>query len=65
MDNGFKLKKGRSKEEVLDCEGGVRHWHRLPREALDVLSLGVFKARLDQVFASCSSGRCPCQLQGG
>ena len=25
----------------------VRHWHRLPREAADALSLKVFKAKLD------------------
>ena len=25
----------------------VRHWHRLPREAVDALSLEAFKARLD------------------
>ena len=25
----------------------VRHWHRLPREAMDAPSLEVFKARLD------------------
>ena len=28
-------------------EGVVRCWHRLFREALDALSLEVFKARLD------------------
>ena len=25
----------------------ARHWHRLPREAVDAPSLKVFKARLD------------------
>ena len=25
----------------------VKHWHRLPREAVDAPSLEVFKARLD------------------
>jgi len=25
----------------------ARHWHRLPKEAVDAPSLGVFKARLD------------------
>jgi len=30
----------------------VRHWHRLPREAVDVPSLEAFKARLDRVLDS-------------
>ncbi|KFO69564.1 hypothetical protein N303_08972, partial [Cuculus canorus] len=30
----------------------VRHWNRLPKEAVDALSLEVFKARLDGVFGS-------------
>jgi len=32
----------------------VRHWHRLPREAVDALSLQVFKARWDGVMGSLS-----------
>jgi len=30
----------------------VRCWHRLPREALDAPSLGVFKDRLDGALGS-------------
>ena len=30
----------------------VRFWHRLPREAVDALSLEVFKARLDGALSS-------------
>jgi len=28
----------------------VRHWHRLPREAVDAPSLEAFKARLDSLI---------------
>ena len=30
----------------------VRHWHRLPREAVDTQSLEVFKARLDGALSN-------------
>ncbi|KFO86594.1 hypothetical protein N320_01131, partial [Buceros rhinoceros silvestris] len=48
--NGFKQKKGRY---LLDMKKKfftvrvVKHWNKLPREAVDAPSLEVFKARLD------------------
>jgi len=30
----------------------VKHWHRLPREAVDAPSLAVFKARLDGALSN-------------
>jgi len=30
----------------------VKHWHRLPREAVAALSLAVFKARLDGALST-------------
>jgi len=39
----------------------MRHWNRLPREAVDATSLAMFKARLDGV----SLWQGPCPSQGG
>ncbi|KFR17744.1 hypothetical protein N306_08866, partial [Opisthocomus hoazin] len=53
--DGFKLKEGR---RILDIRKKfftvrvVRHWNRLPGEAVDAPSLEVFKARLDAALSN-------------
>ncbi|KFO74024.1 hypothetical protein N303_06334, partial [Cuculus canorus] len=53
--NGYKLERGRF---ILDIRRNffitrvVRHWHKLPREAVAAPSLEVFKARLDGALGS-------------
>ncbi|KFV50706.1 hypothetical protein N341_13021, partial [Tyto alba] len=52
---GFKLKEGKFTLDVRKkflTMKVVKHWHRLPREAVDVPSLKGFKARLDGALSN-------------
>jgi len=53
--NGSKLKEGRFRFDIRKkffTMRVVRHWNRLPREAVAVPSLAVFKARLDGALSN-------------
>jgi len=53
--NDFKLEEGRFRPDIRKkffTMGVVRHWHRLPREAVAAPSLAVFKARLDWALSN-------------
>ncbi|GAB0184532.1 hypothetical protein GRJ2_000918500 [Grus japonensis] len=53
--NGFKVKEGRFRLDVRKKFYSLtvlRHWNRLPREAVDAPSLEVFMARLDETLGN-------------
>ncbi|KFV44918.1 hypothetical protein N341_04637, partial [Tyto alba] len=53
--NGFKLKEGRFRLDIKKkffTVKVVRHWNRLPKEAVVAPSLEVFKARLDGALSN-------------
>jgi len=45
--------------------GLVRHWNKLPREAVDVLSLEEFKARLDGALSNLVWWKVSLPMAGG
>jgi len=60
--NGCKLKEGRLRLDTMKKFFTVRvvkHWHRLPREAVDAPSLEVFKARLEGAPSNCTGSLHP------
>jgi len=66
--NGCKLKEGRFRLDIWKKFFTVRvvkHWHKLPREAVAAPSLAVFKARLDGALSDLIWWKMPLLMAGG
>jgi len=66
--NGCKLKDGRFRLDIRKkfvTIKVVKHWHRLPREAVDAPSLAVFKARLDGALSNVVQWKVSLLMAGG
>ena len=64
----FKLKEGRSGLDVRKkffTMKVVKHWHRLPREVVDVTSPETFKVRLDEALSSLILLKISLLIEGG
>jgi len=66
--NGFKLKEGRFRLDIIKkffTVMVVRHWSKLPREAVAAPSLEVFKARLDGALSNLVKWKVSLSMSGG
>ena len=66
--NGFKLKEGTFRLDTRQkffTVRVVRHWHRLPREAVDTPSLEASKARLDGAWSNLGWWKVSLPMAGG
>lgn len=41
----------------------VEHWHNLPREVVDALSLGTFKVGMDRALSNLVQGKVPLSMR--